>query len=282
MDIYGISSSGQDFSGVDELLDFSDDHSDAICASATDILHQHHNITSSSTANGYHFQYGGNNNYNGVATDYHHHSTDFTDGLCVPSNDVAELEWLSNFVHDSFSDFPANNVVGTINYQPDNTSFHSRSRSRRTRAPTNNTSWTSTTPLPTVRISEKTSVKLETYSSPTSSSSDSKSEADLVRRCTHCASEKTPQWRTGPLGPKTLCNACGVRYKSGRLVPEYRPAASPTFVLTQHSNSHRKVMELRRQKEVMLGQQQQSPSSEYQIYGGGHHDHHNRNNYEVC
>lgn len=71
-----------------------------------------------------------------------------------------------------------------------------------------------------------------------------------VRRCTHCASEKTPQWRTGPLGPKTLCNACGVRYKSGRLVPEYRPAASPTFVLTQHSNSHRKVLELRRQKEL--------------------------------
>jgi hypothetical protein len=73
-----------------------------------------------------------------------------------------------------------------------------------------------------------------------------------VRRCTHCASEKTPQWRTGPLGPKTLCNACGVRFKSGRLVPEYRPAASPTFLLTQHSNSHRKVMELRRQKELVF------------------------------
>ncbi|KAK4274260.1 hypothetical protein QN277_017511 [Acacia crassicarpa] len=70
------------------------------------------------------------------------------------------------------------------------------------------------------------------------------------RRCLHCATDKTPQWRTGPMGPKTLCNACGVRYKSGRLVPEYRPAASPTFVLTKHSNSHRKVMELRRQKEV--------------------------------
>lgn len=54
------------------------------------------------------------------------------------------------------------------------------------------------------------------------------------------------------MGPKTLCNACGVRYKSGRLVPEYRPAASPTFMLTQHSNSHRKVLELRRQKELML------------------------------
>lgn len=77
------------------------------------------------------------------------------------------------------------------------------------------------------------------------------------RRCLHCATDKTPQWRTGPMGPKTLCNACGVRYKSGRLVPEYRPAASPTFVLTKHSNSHRKVLELRRQKEMLRTQQQQ-------------------------
>lgn len=59
------------------------------------------------------------------------------------------------------------------------------------------------------------------------------------------------------MGPKTLCNACGVRYKSGRLVPEYRPAASPTFVSAKHSNSHRKVLELRRQKELQRQHQQQ-------------------------
>ncbi|CBI29927.3 unnamed protein product, partial [Vitis vinifera] len=65
------------------------------------------------------------------------------------------------------------------------------------------------------------------------------------RRCTHCLAQRTPQWRAGPLGPKTLCNACGVRYKSGRLLPEYRPAKSPTFVSYKHSNSHKKVMEMR-------------------------------------
>ncbi|KAJ7283020.1 hypothetical protein O6H91_Y353500 [Diphasiastrum complanatum] len=69
------------------------------------------------------------------------------------------------------------------------------------------------------------------------------------RRCTHCLSQHTPQWRAGPAGPKTLCNACGVRYKSGRLLPEYRPAGSPTFMAHIHSNSHRKVVEMRRQKE---------------------------------
>ncbi|EMS65328.1 GATA transcription factor 11 [Triticum urartu] len=70
-----------------------------------------------------------------------------------------------------------------------------------------------------------------------------------VRRCTHCQIDKTPQWRAGPLGPKTLCNACGVRYKSGRLFPEYRPAASPTFVPAIHSNSHKKVVEMRQKVE---------------------------------
>ncbi|XP_027159703.1 GATA transcription factor 5-like [Coffea eugenioides] len=70
------------------------------------------------------------------------------------------------------------------------------------------------------------------------------------RRCSHCQVNKTPQWRTGPLGPKTLCNACGVRYKSGRLFPEYRPACSPTFSQEAHSNSHRKVLEMRRKKEA--------------------------------
>ncbi|XP_057782528.1 uncharacterized protein LOC131000558 isoform X1 [Salvia miltiorrhiza] len=69
--------------------------------------------------------------------------------------------------------------------------------------------------------------------------------AHQVKKCAHCQSTKTPLWREGPLGPKTLCNACGVQYRSGRLFPEYRPAASPTFVPSQHSNSHRKVAEMR-------------------------------------
>ncbi|MCO5609116.1 hypothetical protein L7F22_063338 [Adiantum nelumboides] len=71
-----------------------------------------------------------------------------------------------------------------------------------------------------------------------------------VRRCSHCLVTKTPQWRAGPMGPKTLCNACGVRYKSGRLVPEYRPAGSPTFVSEVHSNSHKRILEMRRMKEM--------------------------------
>ncbi|GJZ01459.1 GATA transcription factor 5-like protein [Tanacetum coccineum] len=88
---------------------------------------------------------------------------------------------------------------------------------------------------------------------PVQQSGPGSSESLSQRRCTHCQVQKTPQWRTGPLGPKTLCNACGVRYKSGRLFPEYRPACSPTFSVEVHSNSHRKVLEMRKKKDVEVG-----------------------------
>ncbi|GIL44667.1 hypothetical protein Vafri_2184 [Volvox africanus] len=32
-----------------------------------------------------------------------------------------------------------------------------------------------------------------------------------IRCCVECGATSTPQWREGPMGPKTLCNACGVR-----------------------------------------------------------------------
>ncbi|CAI5995772.1 unnamed protein product [Closterium sp. NIES-65] len=68
------------------------------------------------------------------------------------------------------------------------------------------------------------------------------------RRCSHCSTTTTPQWRTGPLGAKTLCNACGVRFKSGRLCPEYRPANSPGFSPNLHSNLHRKIVQMRERR----------------------------------
>jgi hypothetical protein len=37
----------------------------------------------------------------------------------------------------------------------------------------------------------------------------------MRRGCLNCQAQKTPQWRMGPEGPKTLCNACGVRYRKG-------------------------------------------------------------------
>uniref|UniRef100_A0A0E0L658 GATA-type domain-containing protein n=1 Tax=Oryza punctata TaxID=4537 RepID=A0A0E0L658_ORYPU len=38
-------------------------------------------------------------------------------------------------------------------------------------------------------------------------------DALLDRRCANCGTASTPLWRNGPRGPKSLCNACGIRYK---------------------------------------------------------------------
>ncbi|KAL0738323.1 hypothetical protein Bca4012_014533 [Brassica carinata] len=35
----------------------------------------------------------------------------------------------------------------------------------------------------------------------------------LTRRCANCDTTSTPLWRNGPKGPKSLCNACGIRFK---------------------------------------------------------------------
>ncbi|XP_071690999.1 GATA transcription factor 9-like [Rutidosis leptorrhynchoides] len=192
----------------------------------------------------------------------------------LPYDDVAELEWLSSFSEESFTtvDLRSLHMMSTENKAPVTDTSYSdtttefrripiagkrinsdifktnvfvpcKARSKRSRiAPYD---WTSRILHVKISIS-KIKIKQD-KTTPFNRRTVSKS---CIVRCLHCGSEKTPQWRTGPLGPKTLCNACGVRYKSGRLVPEYRPAASPTYVSANHSNSHRKVMEIRRQKEI--------------------------------
>ncbi|KAE8655089.1 GATA transcription factor 16 [Hibiscus syriacus] len=45
------------------------------------------------------------------------------------------------------------------------------------------------------------------------SSNSSGNDPLLTRRCANCDTTSTPLWRNGPRGPKSLCNACGIRFK---------------------------------------------------------------------
>ncbi|CAL4894908.1 unnamed protein product [Urochloa decumbens] len=49
------------------------------------------------------------------------------------------------------------------------------------------------------------------------------------RRCANCDTTSTPLWRNGPRGPKSLCNACGIRYKKEerRAAAAVAPAPAP-------------------------------------------------------
>ncbi|KAK4441806.1 GATA transcription factor 15 [Sesamum alatum] len=36
------------------------------------------------------------------------------------------------------------------------------------------------------------------------------------KSCSDCHTTRTPLWRGGPAGPKSLCNACGIKYNKKR------------------------------------------------------------------
>ncbi|CCK68256.1 uncharacterized protein KNAG_0A05940 [Huiozyma naganishii CBS 8797] len=62
-------------------------------------------------------------------------------------------------------------------------------------------------------------------------------ESDGEKRCFHCNSSKTPEWRAGPYGNENICNACGLFYRKvitkfgvrgGNLLMKYRQHTAPT------------------------------------------------------
>ncbi|XP_073297526.1 GATA transcription factor 8-like isoform X2 [Primulina huaijiensis] len=177
---------------------------------------------------------------------------DLSAELFVPDEDIVQLEWLSNS-----GSFPGEKTT------PPNTNHHGtqRARTKRPHPATSNAGAAIQLISPASSFTELPPAKKVLKPVGLEPNREKKTELTLpakptdayqdppplpVRKCLHCEITKTPQWRAGPMGPKTLCNACGVRHKSGRLFPEYRPAASPKFVPSLHSNCHKKVMEMRR------------------------------------
>lgn len=47
-----------------------------------------------------------------------------------------------------------------------------------------------------------------------------------LRTCSLCGTTKTPLWRSGPDGPKSLCNACGIRVKKTKKLEAAMQATS--------------------------------------------------------
>ncbi|CAN8269213.1 unnamed protein product [Cochlearia groenlandica] len=47
-------------------------------------------------------------------------------------------------------------------------------------------------------------------------SSSSSSVETTKRTCVDCGTNRTPLWRGGPSGPKSLCNACGIKSRKKR------------------------------------------------------------------
>ncbi|KAL6839384.1 hypothetical protein ACP4OV_030654 [Aristida adscensionis] len=50
----------------------------------------------------------------------------------------------------------------------------------------------------------------------------------VIRMCSDCNTTKTPLWRSGPCGPKSLCNACGIRQRKARRAMMASTGAPPS------------------------------------------------------
>ncbi|GMH04074.1 hypothetical protein Nepgr_005913 [Nepenthes gracilis] len=61
---------------------------------------------------------------------------------------------------------------------------------------------------------------------------------NTVRVCADCNTTKTPLWRSGPRGPKSLCNACGIRQRKARraMAAAAASAASNGAVLAAYNS----------------------------------------------
>lgn len=55
-------------------------------------------------------------------------------------------------------------------------------------------------------------------------------------KCHQCGLEETPEWRRGPTGSRSLCNACGIYYM--KLLRKFTPnQAACVFVFKKKTNT---------------------------------------------
>ncbi|CAK7352974.1 unnamed protein product [Dovyalis caffra] len=71
------------------------------------------------------------------------------------------------------------------------------------------------------------------------SSSNSSSNSN-IRVCSDCNTTSTPLWRSGPRGPKSLCNACGIRQRKARRAMAAAAAAANGTVIDIEASSSTK------------------------------------------
>ncbi|XP_028765677.1 GATA transcription factor 5 [Neltuma alba] len=170
----------------------------------------------------------------------------FPNELAVPDDDLADLEWVSHFVDDSVPAFPLlypvrSEEMKTRSEQEPSPGFAKtpcfpfefpvKARSTRCRrarmfspllsrpsSPPSSCSsvLSSSLTLITVGAAPKTALvhgvtetPLKKQKKRAETQAGVSGGSQIQRRCTHCQVQKTPQWRTGPLGPKHFVTLVG-------------------------------------------------------------------------
>ncbi|XP_073016617.1 GATA transcription factor 21-like [Primulina eburnea] len=84
-------------------------------------------------------------------------------------------------------------------------------------------------------------------------SSSGISYSNPFRVCSDCNTTKTPLWRSGPKGPKSLCNACGIRQRKARRAAMAAASAAANgmaAVLTDETPSLKTTIKLKKKEKI--------------------------------
>lgn len=79
-----------------------------------------------------------------------------------------------------------------------------------------------------------------TATSKKSAPAGSGSSHSSQKKCGYCSCTTTPMWRRGPHGPSTLCNACGVKWKHGKIMQDSKDTQATQSTSTSASASSSK------------------------------------------
>ncbi|KAF5801029.1 putative transcription factor C2C2-GATA family [Helianthus annuus] len=106
---------------------------------------------------------------------------------------------------------------------------------------------------------------------PNDKRSDSSQAEDVTESsnekkcCTDCHTTRTPLWRGGPAGPKSLCNACGIKYNKKRRQQIDKTGTKTSKVLNRNGDLKMKM----KMKLMVINQNQSQSQSQTQT----HHNH---------
>ncbi|SAL97045.1 hypothetical protein [Absidia glauca] len=94
------------------------------------------------------------------------------------------------------------------------------------------------------------------HPSTASSTSSPRQSSTLGRKCFYCGSKTTPMWRRGPDGAGTLCNACGVKWKHGKIL-----CGQPIDGTPDQQKKRKQQVKLKKDKRIKMQQQRQQHGS---------------------
>ncbi|KAM0015707.1 putative transcription factor C2C2-GATA family [Helianthus debilis subsp. tardiflorus] len=91
--------------------------------------------------------------------------------------------------------------------------------------------------------------------------------------CTDCHTTRTPLWRGGPAGPKSLCNACGIKYNKKRR-QQIDKTGTKTSKVSNRNGDLKMKMKMKMNMKLMVINQKQSQSQTQSHHNHDHdHDH---------